>query len=244
MDLVQLPLLAWRPRTAPRRRPERSPPSQPLGLRSACRAATASRSRASGREVDLGERLLDQAFCWSSESSVLRVTFSVASTVRSATSLRICSSERRVSASMSRRAAATSSSRLSLAGRRGLRRRAASAALRARATMSSACSRASLRRSRYSASSSSASSRCALGRLDVLPDRVGALLERLPDPREGDLAQHAHREPEQRSASRSSARAQARPGSCRFDGGERHRSPPSCASRVQRPRGRTRSGRR
>ena len=40
---------------------------------------------------------------WSSSSSDLRVTFSVASTVRSATSLRISSSARRVSASMSRR---------------------------------------------------------------------------------------------------------------------------------------------
>ena len=39
---------------------------------------------------------------WSSAASVLRVTFSVARTVRSATSLRIWSSERRVSASMSR----------------------------------------------------------------------------------------------------------------------------------------------
>ena len=46
-------------------------------------------------------------------SSDLRVTFSVVSTVRSATSLRIRSSERRVSASMSRRAAASSSSRFS-----------------------------------------------------------------------------------------------------------------------------------
>src|SRR3954447_17339037 len=50
---------------------------------------------------------------WSSESSVLRVTFSVASRVRSATSLRIRSSERLVSSSMSGRAAATSSSRFS-----------------------------------------------------------------------------------------------------------------------------------
>src|SRR4029077_1997967 len=39
---------------------------------------------------------------WSSASSDLRVTFSVARTVRSATSLRICCSERLVSASMSR----------------------------------------------------------------------------------------------------------------------------------------------
>src|SRR5436190_1325374 len=37
----------------------------------------------------------------------------------------------------------------------------------------------------------------ALGRLDVLPDRIRALLEGLLDPRERDLAQHPHREEEQ-----------------------------------------------
>src|SRR5262245_28804371 len=51
---------------------------------------------------------------WSSAFSDLRVTFSVASTVRSATSLRICWRDRCVSASMSRLACATSSSRFSL----------------------------------------------------------------------------------------------------------------------------------
>src|SRR5581483_11052522 len=96
---------------------------------------------------------------WSSASRVLRVTFSVASTVRSATSLRIRSSERLVSSSMSRRAAETSSSRFSRPAA-AASASAASAALRARATMSSACSRASFSRSRYSASSRSASARC------------------------------------------------------------------------------------
>src|SRR4051794_14211138 len=65
---------------------------------------------------------------------------------------------RRVSASMSRRVCASSSSRDSLASSR-LSRSCCSPALRARTTISSACWRASLRRSRYSASSSSASCR-------------------------------------------------------------------------------------
>src|SRR3954454_19082340 len=99
---------------------------------------------------------------WSSESSVLRVTFSVASTVRSATSLRIRSSDRLVSISMSRRAAETSSSRLDRpeAAAPPASAWAASAALGARATMLSACSRASLSRSRYSPRRRSASARC------------------------------------------------------------------------------------
>ena len=96
--------------------------------------------------------------CWSSSVSVLRVTFSVARTVRSATSLRISWIARRVSASMSRRVCSISSSRLRLASSSDSRS-CSSPALRARATISSACSRASLRRSRYSASSSSASVR-------------------------------------------------------------------------------------
>ena len=96
---------------------------------------------------------------WSSAVSDLRVTFSVASTVRSATSRRICSSERRVSASMSRFAAATSSSRFSLP-EAVASASAVSAALRARAMISSACSRASASRPRYSSSSSSDSLRC------------------------------------------------------------------------------------
>src|SRR6185503_3674235 len=90
--------------------------------------------------------------------SVLRVTFSVASTVRSATSARISWIARRVSASMSRRACARSSSRRSLP----LTTASASCcspALRARATISSAWWRASVRRSRYSASNLSASRR-------------------------------------------------------------------------------------
>src|SRR4051794_24995897 len=99
---------------------------------------------------------------WSSSSSDLRVIFSVAVTVRSATSLRSSSSARRVSCSMSRRADASICSRCCAASAfvSSLR---FSAALRARATMSSACSRASRSRPRYSWSSSSASclARCA-----------------------------------------------------------------------------------
>src|SRR5680860_112918 len=94
---------------------------------------------------------------WSASSSDLRVTFSVAMTVRSATSLRISSSARRVSASMSLRVDSSSSSRYSLAAPFASSM-CESAALRERATMSSACSRASLSRARYSSSSSSASS--------------------------------------------------------------------------------------
>src|SRR5690242_18389182 len=60
---------------------------------------------------------------------------------------------------MSRRAAATSSSRFSLPSS-AASSVAASAALRARWVMSSACSRASFSRSRYSFKSSSASRRC------------------------------------------------------------------------------------
>ena len=86
------------------------------------------------------------------------MTFSVVSTVRSATSLRMRSRERRVSASMSRRAAARSSSRFSRPSSAAWVF-ADSADLRARATISSACSRASRRRARYSCRISSASSR-------------------------------------------------------------------------------------
>src|SRR5262245_10585813 len=111
---------------------------------------------------------------WSSVSSALRVSFSVVSTVRSATSWRIRSRERRVSASMSRRAAASSSSRFSRPSSVACNV-VASADLRARATISSACSRASLRRARYPAriwsaswrvfSAESIESRIALARL-------------------------------------------------------------------------------
>ena len=78
------------------------------------RLAPRSSRRRRGREKSTSASASSTRRFWSSSSSDLRVTFSVASTVRSATSLRICSSERRVSVSMSRRAAATSSSRLAL----------------------------------------------------------------------------------------------------------------------------------
>ena len=66
-----------------------------------------------------------------------------------------------------------------------------------------------------------------------------------------NLLEHEHRDPEQRSASRSSARARARPGSCRPP--PRPRARPvragrtvamSPSSSIARPRGRRRSGRR
>ena len=56
------------------------------------------------REVELARAPPRTSRFWSAESSVLRVTFSVASTVRSATSLRMSSSARCVAASMSRSA--------------------------------------------------------------------------------------------------------------------------------------------
>src|SRR5215211_2414809 len=93
---------------------------------------------------------------WSSSVSDLRVTFSVAATVRSATSLRISWMARRVSASMSRRVCSIISSRLALASAR-TSFSCASPVLRARATMSSAWPRASASRWRYSSSSCSAS---------------------------------------------------------------------------------------
>src|SRR4051794_19747158 len=93
---------------------------------------------------------------WSASSSVLRVTFSVASTVRSATSFRICWSARWVSCWMSRRVCSISSSRDCLASTTASSW-TYSADRRARTTISSACSRASRRRSRYSRSSASAS---------------------------------------------------------------------------------------
>ena len=132
---------------------------------------------------------------WSSSVSVLRVTFSVASTVRSATSLRISWIARRVSCSMSRRVCAIISSRLRLASAT-TSASLFSAVLRARATISSAWPRASCSRSRYSASSLSASLARALGGVDRLLDRLLALVQRLRDAREGELAEDVHREAE------------------------------------------------
>src|SRR6516165_9400957 len=92
---------------------------------------------------------------WSASSSVLRVTFSVAITVKSATSLRMSSSARWVAAWISRSArlvaSATSSWPCSLASCSWT-----SAAWRARWTISSDWLRASFRRSRYSSSTLSA----------------------------------------------------------------------------------------
>src|SRR5207248_646323 len=79
---------------------------------------------------------------WSSPVSVFRATFSVARTVRSATSLRIWSIARLVSLSISRRVRFISSSRVFAASSLASSSRR-SPARRARVTMSSACSRAS-----------------------------------------------------------------------------------------------------
>src|SRR5918997_2561208 len=95
---------------------------------------------------------------WSASVSVLRVTFSVARIVRSATSARISWIARRVSTWMSRRACSSSSSRR-LRPAATASASCCSPALRARATISSACWRAAVSRSRYSASSASASVR-------------------------------------------------------------------------------------
>src|SRR5215216_980449 len=93
---------------------------------------------------------------WSSSLSDFRATFSVAVIVRSATSLRISSSARRVSAWISRRVRSIASwwsfCDFALASASNC-----SAALRDRTRMSSACSRASFKRWRYSSSSLSAS---------------------------------------------------------------------------------------
>ena len=148
--------------------------------------------------------------CWSSSVSDLRVTFSVASTVRSATSLRISWIARRVSASMSRRVCSISSSRLALARLDGLALVRPRRPCGARATISSACSRASLSRSRYSASSSSASLARALGGVDRLLDRAAGAC-RAPPRCAGTRAsqQDAERRCRRRAASRSSARRRA-----------------------------------
>src|SRR4051795_2642252 len=95
---------------------------------------------------------------WSSPSSDFRATFSVAMIVRFATSLRISSSARRVSASISRRVRSIASWCCFWAFSFDSASNC-SAALRERTRMSSACSRASFSRARYSSSSLSDSSR-------------------------------------------------------------------------------------
>src|ERR1700761_1163021 len=72
-------------------------------------ASPASAEMSSSSSASLTRR------CWSSSVRVLRVTFSVARTVRSATSRRISWIARRVSVSMSRRGCAGSRARLGLA---------------------------------------------------------------------------------------------------------------------------------
>ena len=132
---------------------------------------------------------------WSSGVSDLRVTFSVAITVRLATSLRISSSARRVSASMSRRVAAISSSRCLFRGRLRLVGERVGGLARADGDVLG-LSRASRSRARYSSSSSSASRLRLLGVLDRLLDRAAALVERLRDAREGELVQQEERRAE------------------------------------------------
>ena len=141
-------------------------------------------------EVDLGQRLFDQA-------AVVLVVERLARDLLGGDAR----SGRRPPCG-SRRAPAASPASMSLA--RGLHQLlavllgvglrlapgGASAALRERATMSSACSRASFSRARYSSSSWSASSLVRIGGVDRLVDRLAALVERLGDAREGELAQH------------------------------------------------------
>ena len=154
--------------------------------RSPPRATCASPSRAPSAEKSSSPSASWTSRRWSSGVSVLRVTFSVASTVRSATSLRISWIARRVSASMSRRVCSSSSSRWRRAASSDSRS-CSSAALRARATISSACWRASCSRSRYSCEQLVGLGLRALGRVDRLLDRLLALVERLLDPREREL---------------------------------------------------------
>ena len=173
----------WRPRRGRRRMRERRPASSSSPTPRALEKSTSPRASSTRRR-------------WSSPSRLLRVTFSVASTVRSATSLRICSSERRVSASMSRFAASTSSSRFSLP-----------------ATVASA--------SAVSADFAGAGhdvvgllprlgepaavlgqqlvgfAALPLGRVDRLGDRLRPPIQGLLDFREGDLAEDPHREQEE-----------------------------------------------
>jgi hypothetical protein len=111
-----------------------------------------------GDLAELLADLVDLVVRWSSSVRTLRVTFSVARIVRSATSLRISWIARRVSSAMSRLVWASSSSRRFLASAI-VSCSLVSAALRARARIVSACSRAAASRSRYSPSSSSASAR-------------------------------------------------------------------------------------
>src|SRR5215208_2312096 len=86
----------------------------------------------------------------------------------------------------------------------------------------------------------------ALGLLDRLADQVGALVERLLDSREGDLAEHVHREPEDEQ------RPDHQPERWRDQeaaagvalGGERQCGYERDWVHPRRPRGRRRSGRR
>ena len=123
---------------------------------------------------------------WSSPSSDLRVTFSVASTVRSATSLRISSSARRVSCSMSRRVA-PSAPRAAAWPPRATRPGALRRLARAGDDVLGLLARLAAAAARYSSSSSSASCARALGGVDRLLDRLRALVERLADAREREL---------------------------------------------------------
>ena len=180
-------------------RPSSAPPIAPLPAR-AEKSTSASASSTSR--------------FWSSSSSDLRVTFSVASTVRSATSLRICSSERLrlgldVPAGRGDQLLALG---LALGGRlgdRGLGRLARAGddvvGLLARLLQPLAVLGEQL----------VGLLALLLGGLDVLPDRVRALLERLADPREGELPEHEHRDPEQDQRPDHQPEARARPGSCR-----------------------------
>ena len=183
-----------RPRTASGRRRRRSPPS-PL---SAPRPATARRSPARPRPRRPG-------VAGPRSVSVLRVTFSVARIVRSATSARISWIARRVSVSMSLRACSSSSSRrrlpapdrvrlLLLAGLAGAGDDVVGLLARGRQAL------AVLRQQLVGLPAR------ALGRVDRVLDRLLALVERLGDARERDLVEDVASICRRGTASRPSAR--------------------------------------
>ena len=175
---------------------------------------------------------------WSSAVSVLRVTFSVARTVRSATSLRISWIARRVSASMSRRACAMQLLALGAALLRGLAPRGSRPPCARGRRSPRPAARASLRRSRYSSSSSSASLRVRSAVSIESSIALLALVERLGD-RAGTRTSRSSRSETPKTTSVQIISP--------TPGVTRKLPPPSSAAASvvagrHRPRGRTRSG--
>ena len=171
------------PRAAPGRRRRRSPPRRPLVL------------RGQHREVELAERLLDEAALVVGGQRLARDLLG-----REDRQVRDLVADLRRSRDASRPRCRGGSARAAARGARAPRRwpraPASSAVRRARATISSACSRASFSRSRYSARSSSASwrVRSAVSIESSIAfwrwSRAGA------DRRERELGEQEHRDPE------------------------------------------------